>query len=325
MILKSSDLKKINFKQNKILLFYGKNEGLKEQAVKEITKNKENIFTYEEKEILDNQNNFFECALTRSLFEQDRNIIIKRASDKILNVIEEICLKELDNIKILIIAENLEKKSKLRSFFEKKKDLVSIAFYPDNELTLSKLTYSFFRERNISISQSNINHIVTKSLGDRKSLQNELEKIENFCKKGKKLNFDNISKIINLSENYSISELVNNCLAKNRKKIIDILNENNYTNDDGIIITRTFLSRSKKILSLSEKFEENRDINLTISTAKPPIFWKDRDITIQQIYEWKPEKIKKLIYKLNELELIIKRNINNSINIVSNFIFEQSA
>ena len=325
MILKSSDLKKINFKQNKILLFYGKNEGLKEQAVKEITKNKENIFTYEEKEILDNQNNFFECALTRSLFEQDRNIIIKRASDKILNVIEEICLKELDNIKILIIAENLEKKSKLRSFFEKKKDLVSIAFYPDNELTLSKLTYSFFRERNISISQSNINHIVTKSLGDRKSLQNELEKIENFCKKGKKLNFDNISKIINLSENYSISELVNNCLAKNRKKIIDILNENNYTNDDGIIITRTFLSRSKKILSLSEKFEENRDINLTISTAKPPIFWKDRDITIQQIYEWKPEKIKKLIYKLNELELIIKRNINNSINRVSNFIFEQSA
>ena len=325
MILKSSDLKKINFKQNKIILFYGKNEGLKEQAVKEITKNKENIFTYEEKEILDNQNNFFESALTRSLFEQDRNIIIKRASDKILNVIEEICLKELDNIKILIIAENLEKKSKLRSFFEKKKDLVSIAFYPDNELTLSKLTYSFFRERNISISQSNINLIVTKSLGDRKSLLNELEKIENFCKKGKKLNSDNIAKIINLSENYTISELVDNCLAKNRKKIISILNENNYTSDDVIIITRTFLSRSKRILNLSEKFQENRDINLTISTAKPPIFWKDKDITIQQIYKWKPEKIKKLIYKLNELELIIKRNISNSINIVSNFIFEQSA
>ncbi len=325
MILKSTDLKKINFKQNKIILLYGKNEGLKEQAVKEIIKNKDNIFTYEEKEILDNQNNFFEIALTRSLFEQDRNIIIKRASDKMLSIIKEICLKDLDDIKIFIIAENLEKKSKLRSFFEKKKDLVSIAFYPDNEITLSKLTYSFFKERNISISQSNINQIVTKSFGDRKNLLNELEKIENFCKKGKKLNSDNIAKIINLSENYSISELVDNCLAKNRKKIISILNENNYTSDDVIIITRTFLSRSKRILNLSEKFQENRDINLTISTAKPPIFWKDKNITIQQIYKWKPEKIKKLIYKLNELELIIKKNINNSINIVSDFIFEQSA
>ena len=325
MILKSTDLKKINFKQNKIILLYGKNEGLKEQAVKEIIKNKDNIFTYEEKEILDNQNNFFEIALTRSLFEQDRNIIIKRASDKMLSIIKEICLKDLDDIKIFIIAENLEKKSKLRSFFEKKKDLVSIAFYPDNEITLSKLTYSFFKERNISISQSNINQIVTKSFGDRKNLLNELEKIENFCKKGKKLNSDNIAKIINLSENYSISELVDNCLVKNRKKIISILNENNYTSDDVIIITRTFLSRSKRILNLSEKFQENRDINLTISTAKPPIFWKDKDITIQQIYKWKPEKIKKLIYKLNELELIIKKNINNSINIVSDFIFEQSA
>ena len=101
MILKSTDLKKINFKQNKIILLYGKNEGLKEQAVKEIIKNKDNIFTYEEKEILDNQNNFFEIALTRSLFEQDRNIIIKRASDKMLSIIKEICLKDLDDIKIL--------------------------------------------------------------------------------------------------------------------------------------------------------------------------------------------------------------------------------
>ncbi|MDB2680944.1 DNA polymerase III subunit delta, partial [Candidatus Pelagibacter bacterium] len=248
-----------------------------------------------------------------------------RATDKILKIVEILNLKNLEDVTIFINSDNLEKKSKLRSFFEKDKRLVCVPFYPDNDQTLSKLTYNFLRDKRISISSSNINLIVNKCSGDREKLINELEKIENFSKNGKKINSENISKLINLSENHSISELIDNCLAKNKKKIIGILNENNFSNEDCIMITRSFLIKAKKLLTLSILFESNKNIDLTISSAKPPIFWKEKEITKQQIYKWKPKNIKKLIFALSETELQIKKNINNSINLITDFILSQSS
>ncbi len=324
MILKSYEIKNINFQIYNLILFYGKNEALKDQAIKLININKQ-IFIFDEKEILENQNNFLETVTTKSLFEDEKTILIRRASDKILKIIEYIYSKNLKDINIIVNSDELEKKSKLRSFFEKKKECICVPFYPDNEQTLTKLTYNFFKEKNILISQYSINQIVHKTLGDRKSLINELEKIAQFSKNKKKIEDKDIAKIINLTENYNITELVNNFLAQNKKKIVNILNENNYSNDDCVLIIRSFLNKSKKILKLSEEYEKNNNINITISNAKPPIFWKEKEITIQQIQKWEPKKIKQLIYKLNELELNIKKNFNNSICLTTDFILEQSA
>jgi len=325
MIIKCYELNKLNLDQNKIVLFYGKNEGLKNDSTDSLLKNRENIRKYEEKEILEDTNIFLENIFSKSLFENEKIIIIKRVTDKILKTIEEIKEKNIEDIKIILNADTLEKKSKLRSFFEKSKDLVCIPFYPDTNQVLSKLTYNFFNQKKISISPANINLIVNKCNGDRETLFNELNKIEYFSKSGKKITEQSVIKLTNLIENHSISDLVDNCLAKNKKKIINILNENNFNNEDCIIITRSFLLKSKKILKLSSEFETNKNINLTIASAKPPIFWKDKEITKQQIYKWTPEKIKKLIYKLNEIELLVKKNINNSINLITDFILDQSS
>jgi DNA polymerase-3 subunit delta len=325
MIYKSFDINKINKNSIHIILFYGKNEGLKNEALHILIKDENNIQNYEEKEILDNENSFLENILSKSLFEKEKFIVIKRTTDKILKVIETLHLKNLEDITIILNADNLEKKSKLRSFFEKNKTLVCVPFYPDNDQTLSKLAYNFLREKKISISSSNINLIVNKCSGDRETLINELQKIELFSKNGKQINSNNISKLINLSENHSISELVDNCLAKNKKKITSILNENNFSNEDCIMIIRSFLIKAKKLLILSKTFEANKNIDLTISSAKPPIFWKEKEVTKQQIYKWKPKHIKKLIYTLSETELQIKKNINNSINLITDFILNQSS
>ena len=128
-----------------------------------------------------------------------------------------------------------------------------------------------------------------------------------------------------MRENHSISELIDNCLAKNKKKIIKILNENNFNSEDCILITRTFLNKSKKILKLLTEFKINKNIELTISSAKPPIFWKDKEITKQQIQKWTPENIKKLIYKLSVIELLIKRNLDSSVNIITDFVLDQAS
>ena len=309
---------------NNFFLFYGKNEGLKKQIINKLLKNKKEISSYDEREILENSNSFVENTLTKSLFENEKIILIKRGTDKIFKIIEEISEKKIEDLIIIINSENLDKKSKLRAFFEKSKKYICIAVYPDNNQTLAQLTLNFFKQKKILISHQNINFIVNKCNGDRDILENELKKIEHFSKNKKEITFDDLMKLINLSENHGISELIDNCLAKNQKKTLNILNENIFTSEDCILIIRTFLNKSKRILKLCNEFENNKNIETTISSAKPPIFWKDKEIVKQQIYTWKPEKIKKLIYELFEIELIVKKNLNNSVNLVTDFILDKS-
>jgi len=325
MIIKSFEATKIELDKNKFVLLYGKNNGFKTEVTNNLLKDKIEIKKYEEKEILENTNIFLENIFSKSLFENEKIIIIKRVTDKILKIIEELKEKNIEDVKVILNADVLEKKSKLRSFFEKSKEYVCVAFYPDTNQVLSKLAYNFFNQKKISISPANINLIVNKCNGDRETLFNELDKIEYFSKSRKKITEENIIKLTNLIENHSISELVDNCLAKNKQKIINILNESNFNNEDCIMITRSFLLKSKKILKLCSEFKSNKNIDLTISSAKPPIFWKDKEITKQQIYKWTPDKIKKLIYRLNEIELLVKKNINNSINLITDFILDQSS
>ena len=325
MIIKSFEATKIELDKNKFVLLYGKNNGFKTEVTNNLLKDKIEIKKYEEKEILENTNIFLENIFSKSLFENEKIIIIKRVTDKILKIIEELKEKNIEDVKIILNADVLEKKSKLRSFFEKSKEYVCVAFYPDTNQVLSKLAYNFFNQKKISISPANINLIVNKCNGDRETLFNELDKIEYFSKSRKKITEENIIKLTNLIENHSISELVDNCLAKNKQKIINILNESNFNNEDCIMITRSFLLKSKKILKLCSEFKSNKNIDLTISSAKPPIFWKNKEITKQQIYKWTPDKIKKLIYRLNEIELLVKKNINNSINLITDFILDQSS
>ena len=323
MILKSFELNKIDLLKNKIILLYGKNEGHKNEIISNITKKNKNISNYDEKEILDNTTQFLESLFNQSLFNNEKYIIIKRGTDKILKIIEEISKKKIDQITILINSDSLEKKSKLRIFFEKSKKNLCIPFYPDNNQILSKITTDYLSSKKIQMSQININLIVSKCNGDREKLFNELNKIENYSLNGKKLDSHNISKLINLSEDHSVSELIDNCLAKNKKRTITILNENNFVTEDCILITRTFLIKLKKILILSGEFKNNNNIDLTISSARPPIFWKDKEMVKQQIFNWEPEKIKKLIYKINKIELLIKKNMQNSVNLIKDFILEQ--
>ena len=325
MILKHYELKKINNKNN-LLLFHGNNEGLKDESINLVLKNenKNEIFKYDQNEILTNIDQILSDILTRSLFEEKKIIIINRANNKILNFVEILYAKNIVGVKLIINSEGLDKKSKLRNFFEKKKECICIAFYPDNEQNLFTLANDFFRKKNILISRESINLLISKSVNNRKTLTNELKKIEAYTISGKKINSNNLTKIINLSENYNISELIDHCLAKNKQKIINILNENNFNNEDCIIIVRTFLNKAKQLLSLSKNYYKTKNIELVISSAKPPIFWKNKDIIIRQIYKWNPNSIRDLLIELNTLELVIKKNINSSINLVSDFIFEHT-
>ena len=325
MIIKSYELNKIDLNDKQFFLLYGENQGHKNELIqKKFKKDLKNIYNYEESEILNNEENFFSNILSRSFFENEKIIIITRASDKIKNIIEEIIEKKIDDITIVLNANILEKKSKLRSFFEKNKETVCVPFCADNHQTLVFMANNFFKENKVLISQQAINLIVERSQGDRQNLNNELEKVKNFSKNKTKIEIKDLLKITNLAENYDASELIDNCLAKNKKKTINILNENNYTLEDCILIIRTFLIKSKRLLKLYQELKNKKDIDDTIASFKPPIFWKDKEIVKQQSKVWTYASIKKLVFRISEIELLIKKNSHNSINILSDFIIEQT-
>ena len=325
MIVKSFEINKIN-NSHKIFLFYGENEGHKNEIIEDKFKKKytNSIYVYEENEILKNQENFFNEILSKSFFEKEKLIIINRTTDKIKNLIDEIIEKKIDDIIIILNSNSLEKKSKLRILFEKNKDLTCIPFYADNNQTLNSIINFFFREKKISISQQLINVLIERSRGDRKNLRNELQKIESFALNKKSINFQEIIKLTNLADNYSASELIDHCLAKNTKKTVTILNENNYSDEDNMIIIKTLLNKLKRLLKIHDLIDEKSNIDQAVSSFKPPIFWKDKPIVTQQLKSWGKKELKDLIFKSNSVELLIKKNSAIAKNILSDFIINNS-
>ena len=322
MIIKSFEIDKIKLTKNNLILLYGSNQGHKNYVIKELFVKVFNgqISRLDESEILNNYEEFISSLINKSLFEDHKLIIVSRTSEKIIKLVNEILERKVENIKIILNSDNLEKKSKLRALFEKEKNLTCIPFYEDNEKNLSSIAQSFFRNKKIKVSQEIINVLVGRSRGDRANLFNELNKIEILSITKKNIDLDDVLKLTNLSENYSVFELVENYLAKNKRQVSKILNENNFANDECILILRTILNRSKRLLKLKESENKTGNIDLTISSFKPPIFWKEKDLVKKQIQSWSRNEVKKIIYRVNDLEILIKKNSNNSLNFVSDFV-----
>ena len=326
MIVKPFELAKLKNTGN-FFLFYGENQGHKSEVIKNKfqIKYKESTYNYDENEILISKENFFNNILSKSFFENEKLIIINRVTDKILGIIEELIERKIEDLIIILNANTLEKKSKIRSLFEKSKEATCVAFYEDNAQTSSGIVNNFFRTNQISVSQEAINLIVQRARGDRLNLNNELEKIKNYIGNKKKIELVDILKLTNLAENYNVSELVNSCLSKNKRKTINILNENNYSFEDCILIIRTFLMISKRLAKLSDQFTKTNNIDAAILSSKPPIFWKEKEIVKQQLRSWSLTEVKKLIYQINQVELLIKRHNNSSISILFDFIIETAS
>ena len=326
MIIKSYELNKIDINKNRVFLLYGQNEGLKNEITKKcfIDKFKENIYRYDEKEIIDNNLDFFDGILSRSFFEEKKLFIISRVTDKLNSIIEEILEKEIKDVAIVLNASILDKKSKLRKLFEKKKDIICVPVYEDNNQTLSGIARDFFKINKILISQETINLLIDRSRSDRGNLINELNKIESYIKTHKNISSEEIIKLTDLAENYNVSELLDNCLSKNLKRTINILNENNFSFEDCILIIRSFSNKLKRLQKIQKEYKNNKNLDSIISSFKPAIFWKDKEIVKKQVNKNDLEKIEDMIFKTNDIELLIKKNSDSAINIVSDFIINTS-
>ena len=312
--------KKINF-----FLFYGENEGQKIDTIQsnfnEFTK--VNTFKYSEKEVIENNQLLFENIYSKSFFENEKLILISNVTDKIFDLIGKVISDNVSEVVIILLAKRLDKKSKIRNLFEKEKIALIVPFYEDTLQTLNSIAKKILSENKINLSQENLNLIIERAQGDRINLKNELQKIVLLSKSEKKIDLNDIFKLTNLSENYGANELVDNCLCKNKRKTLNILNENIPSSEDNILILRTFLNKLKRLRKLRLSLRKSNNVDQTINTFKPPIFWKDKNIIKQQIKIWELNDIENFIVDLNNTESLIKKNPQISNQVINDMILDK--
>ena len=313
MIIKTFEIYKKKFDKEIFFLVYGENEGLKNEIIQNLKKHLNgNIENYDEAQVLADKEFFYEKIFNQSLFEKEKIVIVNRCSEKIYDVIENILEKKISDTKIILNASILEKRSKLRNLFEKNKELIIVPTYKDTSLSLLEIARKFFNNYKISISQEAINLLVNRCNGDRGYLKSELDKVLIYMHNKKNINLEEIYKLTNLSENFSINELVDTSLSKNFSKTSQIINESNYKLDDGII-------------KIYERQDSSTNFDSLINDYKPPIFWKDKPIIKKQLEKWSKSKIKDLINNINKTEIHFKKNSSISLLLVFNLIYEASS
>ena len=300
-------------RDNKSILFYGENTGLK-NYFKQLIKNNNNetsFINFSQDEVLNDENILRRELDNSSLFDVNKIIFIERCNDKILKVLEEYFDLGF-NFQTIIFADILEKKSKLRSVYEKSKAYGSVACFPDSQITIQKIIFEKLKDFQ-GLTQNNINLIVESSNLDRMKLENEIEKIAIYFL-DKKIKAEKLIELLNNSTNDDFNELKDEAIKGNRMKTNQLLNNTIIEPDKGVYYLALLNQRFIKLEEINS-IKDNANIEETINKIKPPVFWKDKPNLISQIKKWKTKNIKEALRNIYNLELKIKTNsaINNNI------------
>ena len=290
------------------VLMYGENEGIKDSIkikLKKNNKDSEAIIFFEE-EILKNKDLLYGNITNESLFNEKKIIFIQSATDKILSEIIECLDKNNPNIKIYILSENLDKKSKLRSLFEKEKKLATFPCYEDNERTL--INYISNELNNYKgLTGELINFIISNSSLNRKIIQSELVKIKSFFK-DMVINKKQLMELLNFKNNNGFEEIRDSALTGNKQKINRLLSEMELINEESYFYLNNLNYRILKLIEIQKKNEMYKDYEKALENIKPPIFWKDKPTYLEQLKKWDPKKLNKASHKIGNAEMLMKIN-----------------
>lgn len=308
MIYKSYLIERnINTIKEKIVLFYGENLGLKNELKIKIKnnnlKNNCEFIRFNQEEIIQDNNKILNEINNDSLFKKKKIFFINDVTDKLHDIILNIEDLITDQ-EIYLFSDVLEKKSKLRSNFEKSKKIAVIACYEDNEITIKNIIQS--KLKNFSgLSPINVNLIFESCNLSRSKLYNELTKIVNYFS-NRKIETEKLEKLLNLKVNDDFNKLKDEALMGNKMNTNSLLSDTILENEKNIYYINSINQRLFKILEIRDI--DTKNIQQTIDNLKPPIFWKDKNNFMIQALKWNKKKIKKTLDKTYEIEKKIKSN-----------------
>ena len=324
MIFKSYEVQRKGSEllKNNLFLLYGENFGLKKDIKKYISKilkekkNNIEILSVYENEILDNRENFYNLVYAGSLFSNTRIITIFEATDKIVETITNIYNKYPEDTFLILFSEVLEKKSKLRNFFETEKKTICIPCYLDSEKDLQIIAQLEFKKNNITISAESINFLIAVSNGDRNNLRNEIEKIKSYSLNKNKIELDEIKLLTNFSGDYKSDSLINECLCGNIAQYKKIISELYVNTVNQVLLLRILSNKIQRLYKIKVQENKSNSLDNLINTSKPAIFWKEKPLVKKQLSIWSLGDLKKMIGEINNIELLCKKNPQ-----ISKFIF----
>ena len=323
MIYKSFEIKNKNFSEQNIFLVYGEKENMKKDIIQIISK-KKNIefqqYKFDEEEVIQKTENIYNLIYSGSLFDKFKIITINKASDKLYDFVEDIIDKEIQDCVIFFNSPILDKRSKIRNFFEKEKKAACIACYKDNEIGLKKILFDRLKNHNINVSQESINLIINRVSGDRQNLENEIEKISAYCLNKKTISLNEIQILTNLTDNFENEEIINYCLSGENIKLKRMLEENNFSYEDFFILLRILNKKILRLINIKILQQNEKNTDTVLSQIKPPIFWKEKEIVKKQTNLWNLNSLNKIINRLNEVELLSKKNNEKGLIIVLDFL-----
>ena len=316
MIIKSYEVQKnkSNLSKYNFFLLYGENLGLKKDIRKFIktgieqgSNNAEILFLYED-EILDDEENYYNLIYTGSLFSNKKIITIYEATDKIIKKISDIYDKYPENVFLIIFSGILEKRSKLRNFFEANKKAICIPCYLDSEKDLEVIAQLELKKNNIMLSQEAINLLIEKSNSDRNNLRNEIGKIHSYSLNKKKLELTDIISLINFSGDYKSDIFINECLCGNIKQYKKIISELYVNTVNQILLLRILSNKIQRLIKIKAKENKSNSVDNLINAIKPTVFWKEKPLLKKQLSIWSLNNLKKIIDEINNIELLCKKN-----------------
>ncbi|HJO77246.1 MAG TPA: DNA polymerase III subunit delta [Pelagibacteraceae bacterium] len=316
MILKSYELQKnpSNLLEYNLFLLYGENDGLKKD-IKELIKIKKKqqdtnieLLSLYENDIINNEENFYNSIYSGSLFSNKRIIIINNGTDKILKQVKDIVDRYPNNVFLIIFSDILEKKSKLRNFFETSIKTLCIPCYLDSDKDLEIIVRTELKKSNIILQKDAINLLIERSNGDRNNLKNEIEKVKSFALNKKNLEIDEIKSIINFSGEYKADNLINECLCGNIPQYKKILSELYINTLNQIFLLRVLNNKIQRLLSMKELENSYNNLDSLLSTSKPPIFWKEKPMVKKQLTIWNLNDLKTIMHEINNIEILCKKN-----------------
>ncbi len=330
MIVKSYEFKKTKslILKNNFFLLYGENFGLKKDIKNFISneiKQKDNsieTLSLYENDITNDQDNFFNSIYSGSLFSKKKIITIYEVTDKMVDIIQDAFEKYSEDVYLIFFSNILEKRSKLRTLFEKEKKMICTACYLDNEKDLFTIAQLELKKNNITLSRESINLLIQKSNSDRNNLRNEMDKIISYSLNKDKIEINEISSLINFSGDYKSERFINECLCGNITEYKKIVSELYINTINQIFFLRILSNKIHRLLKIKEQENVSNNLEVLLNNCKPPIFWKEKPMVKKQLEMWKLNDLKKIIVDITKTEILCKKNPNISNSIFSNFFMK---
>jgi len=327
MIIKNYEIQKnpSNFLKYNLFLLYGENNGLKKdirELIKIVLNKKDTnaeLLSFYENDIIDSEESFYNSIYSGSLFSDKKIITISGGTDKIIKRVENIIERFPKNVFLIIFADILDKKSKLRNFFETNTTTLCIPCYLDTNRDLKTIAEIELKKNNISISRESINLLIDKVNYDRSNLKNEIEKIKSFALNKKNIEINEIRSVINFSGSYKSDSLINECLCGNISQYKKILSELYIDTVNYIFLLRILGNKIQRLLNMKGLEDNYSSLDNLLNTSKPPIFWKEKPLVRKQLTIWNINDLKTAINEISNTELLCKKNPQISKIIFFNF------